>query len=108
MKKTNMILFLVGLFFNLGIEGSAKAQTGKVDHRSWNSLLQKHVNTKGVVNYVEWKKEETALNTYINMLSTNTPKETWPDNERLSFWMNLYNASTIALILENYPLKSIR
>ncbi len=108
MKKVNVIVLLVGLLFNLGIGGSASAQTVKADHSTWDTLLQKYVSNNGVVNYGQWKKEEATLNTYINMLNSNTPKEAWSDKEKLSFWINLYNASTIALILENYPLKSIR
>ena len=34
--------------------------------------------------------------------------KTWPEKERLAFLINLYNAATLKLIVENYPVKSIR
>jgi hypothetical protein len=32
----------------------------------------------------------------------------WNRKQRLAFWINVYNAYTVKLILDNYPLKSIR
>ena len=45
--------------------------------------------------------------TYINTLRTNYPKPAWSRNEKLAYWINLYNALTINLLLDNYPIQSI-
>jgi len=38
----------------------------------------------------------------------NEPNETWSKNETLAYWINAYNAFTIKLISDNYPIKSIK
>ena len=108
MRKIKGIVLIVGLLFNMGNFEPAIAGTGHVDHAAWNTLLQKYVSAEGVVNYREMKKEEAVLHTYIHMLSKNTPQEAWGENEKLAYWINLYNASTVSLVLKNYPVKSIR
>lgn len=73
----------------------------------FNSLLKKHVDSKGNVNYKAFKKDEVKLNTYLNHLDKTSPKKNWSAAKTKAFWVNAYNAYTIKLILDNYPLKSI-
>jgi hypothetical protein len=47
------------------------------------------------------------LNTYIDYLAATSPEKSWSINKQKAFWINAYNAYTIQLILDNYPLKSI-
>lgn len=78
------------------------------NHLKFNELLQKHVSGNGVVNYDSFKKEEYKLNEYLKMLTSAQPKESWSRNKKLAYYINLYNASTVSLILKNYPVKSIK
>ena len=73
----------------------------------FNSLLQKHVTKSGIVDYKSLKKEEAKLDSYISYLEKTTPASSWSTNKQKAFWMNAYNAYTIKIILDNYPLKSI-
>ena len=73
----------------------------------FNSLLKKHVNNKGNVNYKAFKNEESKLQEYLNYLERTTPQKNWSPAKSKAFWINTYNAYTIKLILDNYPLKSI-
>jgi Protein of unknown function, DUF547 len=70
-------------------------------------LLKKHVSTTGKVNYKGLKQDKTVLETYINWLSDNMPTAQTAKNEKLAYWINAYNALTIKLILDNYPLSKI-
>ena len=108
MKKQKTITLLIGLLIGIGLAVSANPGTGHVDHTAWDTMLQKYVSSNGVVNYEQWKNEEAALQSYIDKLSANIPQQSWGENETLAYWMNLYNASTVSLVLKNYPLKSIR
>ena len=36
------------------------------------------------------------------------PQENWKKEEKLAYWINTYNAYTIKLIIDNYPIKSIK
>lgn len=79
----------------------------KPTHSNWNQLLQTYVNSKGVVNYSNWKGNMTGLNDYITELGADAPDKSWSRSEKMAYWMNLYNAATIKLILDNFPVKSI-
>ena len=77
-------------------------------HTLWTKLLKTYVNEKGLVDYARWRREPTQLRAYLTWLRKNVPTKDRPRTERLAYWINLYNAFTIELILRNYPVKSIR
>lgn len=93
--KIQYIILLLALSFGLN------AQSEK-----WNNLLAKHVDAKGWVDYKGFKKDAQELNAYLNYLNK-TDIKGWSENKRKAFWMNAYNAYTVKMIIENYPLKSI-
>lgn len=74
---------------------------------TFNSLLKKHVDINGNVNYKAFKKDEAKLDSYLDYLNKTTPTKAWSASKTKAFWVNAYNAYTIKLILNNYPLKSI-
>ena len=79
-----------------------------VDHSQWDKLLKKHVTREGMVDYKGFKRDEAELDGYLRMLSEKRPTNTWSVQELLAYYINLYNAATVKLILENYPVKSIK
>tara|TARA_B110000046_G_scaffold25332_3_gene24853 strand:- start:45755 stop:46474 length:720 start_codon:yes stop_codon:yes gene_type:complete len=79
----------------------------KFDHSPWDRLLQKNVSMQGNVNYEGLKKDQVALDAYLNSLSAIVPDASWSKNEAMAYWINAYNAFTVKLMLNNYPLKSI-
>ena len=79
----------------------------KISHQAWNSLLAKHVSPYGLVDYDGFKKDEAKLNAYLELLSKNVPNGYWNVNSQKAYWINAYNAFTIKLILDHYPLESI-
>lgn len=82
--------------------------TEAFDHSILNNLLQKFVSANGNVNYKGLKGDYKTLQSYIELLKTNQPKDDWTKNDKLAYWINAYNALTIDLILRNYPTKSIK
>jgi len=87
---------------------SESGQAVQIDHGIWNSLLQKHVRESGMVDYKGFKNDRARLDKYLKMLSAQEPSEDWGTNELLAYYINLYNAYTVDLILKNYPVKSIK
>jgi len=79
-----------------------------VDHSVWDQLLKKYVDDNGDVNYKGFKQEAKLLNGYIDYLATKIPSENWSKQEKLAYYINVYNANTIKLIIDNYPTKSIK
>jgi hypothetical protein len=66
------------------------------------------VNAAGMVNYKSFQKDKSELDVYLKTLSDQAPHKTWSENEQKAYWINAYNAYTIALILKHYPVKSIK
>lgn len=79
-----------------------------VDHSSWDKLLKKYVNNDGMVDYKGFKKDGAKLDEYLIMLSEKEPSNDWSVQELLAYYINLYNAGTVKLIVDNYPTKSIK
>lgn len=79
-----------------------------LDHKLWSELLSKHVSESGEVNYKSFKKDSVKLKDYISYLAKNTPSDSATKNEKLAYWINLYNVLTVDLIVRHYPIKSIK
>ncbi len=80
------------------------------EHTDWGSLLGKYVHD-GLVDYASWKRQGTAeVNNYLASLSSlcAADERAASRDERLAFWINAYNAFTVKLILDHYPVGSIR
>lgn len=79
----------------------------KPDHTQWNTLLQKHVSATGKVNYAGFKADKAKLQTYLDVLAASPVQDNWSRAEKMAYWINVYNAFTIKLIVDNYPVSSI-
>jgi hypothetical protein len=83
----------------------------QISHSSWNELLKKYADGRGMVDYTGWKasaESVRALDDYLNHLSAASFSQKTDANVRLAFWINAYNAVTIKGILREYPTTSIR
>lgn len=78
------------------------------DHSQWNQLLQQHVNASGKVDYAGLRQQQDQLDAYLDKLAQAVPGKDWSRNTALAYWLNAYNAFTIKLILDNWPVQSIK
>ncbi|MGB0920055.1 MAG: DUF547 domain-containing protein [Alphaproteobacteria bacterium] len=83
-----------------------------IDHTPWDKLLQTYVTPhEDGVNRFDYAAVTTAdraaLDQYIAYLAAQTPSQK-TDVETHSFYINLYNALTVQVILDNWPVSSIR
>src|SRR5210317_1325567 len=112
-KLYRTLLFLVLSFAMFDMSHSQAIITSfssnqKVEHNLWNSLLQEHVDNEGWVDYEGFSKGSVKLHAYLHSLASMPPKEHWSRSEKLAYYINTYNAYTVALILSEYPLASIK
>lgn len=80
-----------------------------IDFVVWDSLLHQYVDRQGRVDYRTWKSQQPQ--TLANWLTSLEPLSLDPNltrDQQLALWINLYNAFTISMILERYPIASIR
>ena len=97
-----------------GSATSAAVQTAS-SHAAWTSILQNYVSApdgQGLTHFDYARLSSNAadkakLASYIQSLSATNPG-TLSQNEAIAFYSNLYNAVTIDLIVQNYPVGSIR
>lgn len=81
-----------------------------VDHGAWGSFLKKYASA-GEPNLVAYGKttadDRAALKAYIGALQKVKPTSLNRD-EAFAYWVNLYNAVTVDVVIDAYPVKSIR
>jgi len=74
----------------------------------WDHLLRQYVDRQGRVNYRDWKAQSMGdLTAWLEAMATVDLARFSPE-ALLAFWLNLYNALTIAQILHRYPIASIQ
>lgn len=83
-----------------------------IDHAAWGRLLATHVRSAedGInrVTYGRFTDEDrSALDAYLGTLQA-TPISRYRREQQLAYWINLYNALTVRVVLQHYPIPSIR
>jgi Protein of unknown function, DUF547 len=78
-------------------------------HSELNSLLSKYVNSSGV-NYAGLKSDIAPLNSYLDALAAVPESEfkQFSKDQQMAMLINLYNAATLKLVVDHYPVKSIK
>ncbi|MBI4616031.1 MAG: DUF547 domain-containing protein [Planctomycetes bacterium] len=88
---------------------AATVRNGRVDHAAYEALLKKYVDDRGLVDYAAWASGGgPALEHYLASMAAVRPDELADLQERLAYWINVYNALTIHGMLHFYPTKSIK
>lgn len=98
---------LISLFITAALIASASAFDHT--HSSWSYLLGKHVKTTGV-DYTTFVKDNSEVDSYLKTLEdvSRSDFNGWTGPNQLAFLINLYNAATIDLVLEHYPIRSFK
>lgn len=109
MKKV-ILVWLAMLFASV-----ASAQSFDHSHAAFTALLKKFVvsvdgGKTSKVKYAALKYDQPQLKSYLDSLSSVTAAEFggWNKSQQMAFLINAYNGYTLELILQNYPLKSIK
>ena len=106
-RISSLLLLLILVSCHSPVVG--KAGSTPPSHQLWNELLKTHVKPNGLVDYKGFIREKPKLESYLKLLSENAPdRSKWSKNEQLAYWINVYNAYTVKLIVDFYPTKSIR
>ena len=70
-------------------------------HKAFDELLNTYVDRNGRVDYAGLQKDRPKLDQYLTTLASANPGAFPNDAERLAFWINAYNAFTLADVLES-------
>lgn len=80
--------------------------SGAFNHGAFDQVLSADVNDQGWVDYAGLQSNRTALDTYRKTLATASPQGFSNEAERLAFWINAYNAHTLADVLDDVYKKA--
>ena len=85
-----------------GAEGTAPS------YADYAAVLKAYVNDQGMVNYGELKAHPQDLDRFVSALASTDARayEKWPDKDRIAFWLNAYNALTLKVIIDHYPIQT--
>jgi hypothetical protein len=117
MKKSTFVLLLFlcpvfSLLANSYWEKNNPNSQEKIDHQIWDSFLQKHIQVGADgLNRIAYGKvaeaEKAALTNYVDSLQE-VKITNYPSQEQKAYWINLYNALTVKVVLDHYPVDTIR
>ena len=103
MQSFIKILLIPTVLIALALASTAHAQ---VDNSLYAELLAKY-NKAGLVDYKGLMTEKNKLDRYLEILSQ-VDVDALPPDEQYAYYINVYNAWTLKLILDNYPVDSIK
>lgn len=92
---------------------SNEANMESIDHSAWQAILERYLKSSGdpEVTRFDYQNVSSAdkakLQQYISALGE-TQITQYRKAEQQAFWINLYNALTVNLVLQRYPIDSIR
>jgi len=82
-----------------------------VDHGPWAAFLDRYLITTPAIHRLDYRsvtaEDRTRLKRYLKAL-TRTEVTRLARKTQLPFWINLYNALTVQVVLEHYPVESIK
>jgi hypothetical protein len=86
------------------------AESTNFSYDDYAQILTQYVNNQGEVNYQALKQNRQPLDNFHQLVSTLSPNvyESWTENEKIAFWINIYNSLTLEALIDHYPTKSIR
>lgn len=95
-----------------GWAGYDNSNSDTVDHTLWQDFLDSYLDTDDFgQTYFAYASvtsaDRTQLNRYIRQLEARNPL-TLSRDEQKAYWTNLYNAATVRVVLNDYPVDSIR
>lgn len=131
MKKTQYLFaFIVVIIIGVSVKGyqlyqaispnaitywndSNESNNQQINHNLWADILSLYLlndgqmNTRGFAYGQVTPNNKIKLERYLQQLKNIDPRQ-YSKNEQLAYWVNLYNALTVNLILEHYPVDSIK
>jgi len=82
-----------------------------VDHSEWDRILGEYVESRNGLNLFRYgqvvEQDRQSLADYVDNLTSVIVSKLNPQ-EQFAFWVNLYNALTIKVVLDYYPVDSIK
>lgn len=75
------------------------------EYRNYEQVLERFVD-HGRVEYASLKKDRNDLDDFVKEFSAVTKEEytAWSRDQQQAFWINAYNAWTLRIVIDHYPI----
>ena len=105
-----MKIYSVILYLQITVFGVSSSLAFDHSHAELNSVLKAYVDADGMVDYQGLKTHRSTLDGYLDKTGAVSESEfdSWTRNQQLAFLINVYNGETLKLIIDHYPVKSIK
>jgi uncharacterized protein DUF547 len=103
--STNLLLVLLALL--AAAAGPAGAALPP-DYRAWGELLSKYYDPAKGMNYKALKAQDKQTLDELRRRMATADVQTLSRQDQLAYWINLYNISVVGIVVDNYPVESIR
>ena len=97
-----------------GWDAADETSVERIDHGAWQEVLDLYVATdESGVNLVDYEGlaanagDTAKLNGYLEYLEGLDPRD-YSRAEQMAYWINFYNALTVKVVLDAYPVETIR
>lgn len=78
------------------------------DYRPWGDLLAKYYDPAKGMNYKALKAQDKTTLDNLRRQMAAVDVLTLSRQDQLAYWINLYNISVVGIVVDNYPVESIR
>lgn len=91
---------------------SDETRAASIDHSAWQELLTLYLDDRhpsGIARFDYARVDPDhvrLLDIYLEQLAALDPRQFTRDEQR-AYWINLYNALTVRLVLQHYPVRSV-
>ena len=76
-------------------------------HDKYANILKEFVNDNGMVDYKGLRRKRLELRAVLQEFNKldRGEYESWPGEDKIAFWVNVYNLQKLRIITNNYPIK---
>jgi len=118
-----MVLWAIGCALALGVvfavllgqhatplpgTDAAEGSADDLSYEAYAEVLAAYVDDNGMVDYASLKADRRKLDEFVRGVGALNRRvfDGWEPKEKIAFWLNAYNALTLRVIVDHYPIKS--
>jgi hypothetical protein len=112
MRSSGTLFVFLGLLVMQTISCSdvlgRDANDSRFGYSDYAAVLKNHIDDTGMVSYKKLRANPKKLQAFVSAMSKldRWSYDKWSKEEKIAFWVNAYNALTLKVIIDNYPIKS--
>jgi hypothetical protein len=96
------------IIFTLAGTAAFTAEIPEKDYQSWDRLLQSYYDPALGMDYAGLRRAEKPRLDALRQSLAKVDVHALSRDEQLAYWINLYNVNVVGIVVDRYPIRSIR